>query len=495
MSTTQELLTNIVDSRDNIRSKLVDLGMADGSEKLNELETIITNIPNQGAVSAQIKNGETYVVPQGYHNGEGTVVSVGGGAPVSSGQPIPVYSEEEMNEIVQNATEDDEGKIYAFLGEDTDTYEQGAYYLLEGEEKYGKNFPTTFDFGIVVNGRDGDNVPNDITFYGEVAPILQFYKDTRIKKITFANCTNVQNSVCEGAVVTDIVLPEGVTRIGQGAFYNCTSLVNINMPSTVTEIGPHAFNNCSKMTMPLIMPENVTSIGNSAFKGCTGLTSVYWNAISIDGIGTASAPPFYGCKNISSVVFADNVKRLPHYLFREAGGTMGGAVILPEGLEYIGADVFNQCKLTSINIPSTVTFVGTYAFYKCPSLTTVYWNAPIIESVGSTTYPVFDSCSALTNFVIGENVLRLPTYMLRECTGITDIVIPSNIETIGDQVFYSCTKLANVTFKGTPVSIGANTFGGCSALATINVPWAEGAVAGAPWGAPSSTINYNYTEE
>jgi hypothetical protein len=49
-----------------------------------------------------------------------------------------------------------------------------------------------------------------------------------------------------------------------------------------------------------------------------------------------------------------------------------------------------------------------------------------------------------------------------------------------------------LTFKGTPTSISTTAFGSCTNLKTINVPWAEGAVAGSPWGATAATINYNY---
>lgn len=52
-----------------------------------------------------------------------------------------------------------------------------------------------------------------------------------------------------------------------------------------------------------------------------------------------------------------------------------------------------------------------------------------------------------------------------------------------------------MTFKGTPSSINSNAFNSCINLLTINVPWAEGAVANAPWGATNATINYNYTGE
>lgn len=60
-------------------------------------------------------------------------------------------------------------------------------------------------------------------------------------------------------------------------------------------------------------------------------------------------------------------------------------------------------------------------------------------------------------------------------------------------MFYNCNSLASVTFNSTPSSISSTAFNGCPNLTTINVPWAAGAVSGAPWGATNATINYNHT--
>ena len=75
------------------------------------------------------------------------------------------------------------------------------------------------------------------------------------------------------------------------------------------------------------------------------------------------------------------------------------------------------------------------------------------------------------------------------------LVIPSGVTCIEDYAFSDCTSLKTLTFEGTPTTIGSNVFKGCTKLTTINVPWAEGTVANAPWGATNATINYNYTGE
>lgn len=72
-------IASIEASRNAIRNKLVELGMAASSDKLEKLALAIENIINQGAISATVKEGDTYTIPKGYHNGSGTVSGVGGG--------------------------------------------------------------------------------------------------------------------------------------------------------------------------------------------------------------------------------------------------------------------------------------------------------------------------------------------------------------------------------------------------------------------------------
>ena len=76
--TTTEIL-RIKTARDTIRAKLVALGLAESSEKIDSLATIVDGIPDNGAVSATVKEGETYSIPRGYHNGSGTVSGLSGG--------------------------------------------------------------------------------------------------------------------------------------------------------------------------------------------------------------------------------------------------------------------------------------------------------------------------------------------------------------------------------------------------------------------------------
>lgn len=99
---TQTEITRIQTARNKIRSWLVSLGLATSTAKLDALATAVEGIENRGAVSATVKEGDTYTIPKGYHNGSGTVSGVGGGGNynLQSKSVTPTKSQ-------QNVTPDD----------------------------------------------------------------------------------------------------------------------------------------------------------------------------------------------------------------------------------------------------------------------------------------------------------------------------------------------------------------------------------------------------
>ena len=105
----------------------------------------------------------------------------------------------------------------------------------------------------------------------------------------------------------------------------------------------------------------------------------------------------------------------------------------------------------------------------------------------------FSNCSSLALTSLPSGITSIGNYAFVSCSNLALTSLPSGITSIGDGAFYDCTSLVSLTFEGTPERIGGSTFVNCNNLTTINVPWAEGAVANAPWGATNATINYGYT--
>ena len=131
-------------------------------------------------------------------------------------------------------------------------------------------------------------------------------------------------------------------------------------------------------------------------------------------------------------------------------------------------NAFSGCtKLALTSLPSVITSIGNSAFQGCTNL-------------------------ALTSLPSGLTSINSNAFS--GCTKLALTSLPSGLTSIGYYAFFQCTSLISITFTGKPTAISSSAFEGCVNLTTINVPWAEGEVANAPWGATNATINYNYTE-
>ena len=105
----------------------------------------------------------------------------------------------------------------------------------------------------------------------------------------------------------------------------------------------------------------------------------------------------------------------------------------------------------------------------------------------------FNGCAKLKTIKIHDGVTAIRSYAFNTCRALELKEIPAGIATIEKSAFVMCYAITGITFKGTPTAIDGAAFDRCTNLVTINVPWAEGEVANAPWGATNATINYNYT--
>ncbi len=160
-------------------------------------------------------------------------------------------------------------------------------------------------------------------------------------------------------------MPNSVTSIGDGAFFEANGLTGVTMSSNVTTIGDSAFADCGALKSATL-PKSLTSIGGGAFRYCTGLTSI---------------------------TLPNEVTSIGEYAFSECTGLTG--ITLPTGLISIGNAAFLSCTgLTSITLPNHVINIGNLAFSGCSRLTKMYFtgNAPTLgesafyASNGATVY-------------------------------------------------------------------------------------------------------------
>ena len=169
------------------------------------------------------------------------------------------------------------------------------------------------------------------------------------------------------SIITNFIIGDCVTTIGDSAFSSCRSLTSIDIPNNITSIGDSAFASCTGFTS-IIIPDSVTSIGNSVFADCSGLTSV----------------------------------------------------TIPDSVTEIGEHMFWYCyKLSSFQIPSGVTSIGNQAFYYCTSLTGI----TIPNSTTSISGAAFKYCSNLTSVNIGSGLTYLGHTVFAECGNLSSVTI------------------------------------------------------------------------
>ena len=292
--------------------------------------------------------------------------------------------------------------------------------------------------------------------------------------------SNTNDFLIENGILTkyrgnkkNVVIPDGVTSIGDAAFGNCRCLANITIPNGVTSIGEEAFKNCDSLTS-ITIPDSVTSIGDHAFYDCSSLTS----------INVADANRYYSDED------GGLFNKEKTELIRYPEGKSESTYAIPDSVTSIGDSAFSDCiSLTSITIPDSVTSLGDHAFFKCDSLTSItigngvtsigcdafgsctsLASVTIPESVTSLGEFAFSGCSRLASVTIPDSVTSIGDYAFSDCISLTSITIPDSVTSIGKGAFENCDSLTSITIPDSVTSIGSNAFYDCSSIASITIP-------------------------
>ena len=258
------------------------------------------------------------------------------------------------------------------------------------------------------------------------------------------------------AQIKRVNIGEGVTNIGNFAFYGCTALTEVNIASTVTDIGNEAFYNCTSLTS-IDIPGGVTRIGTGAFENCENLANIALPETMV----TIEDFAFAGCKALTTLNFPSGVTNISRSVFKDSGLT---SFTIPEGVTNISKNAFSGCtSLTSVSIPEGVTGIGISAFQGCSSLTSV----SIPEGVTNIGDDAFSGCSSLTSVSIPEGVTNIGERTFLGCSSLTSVSIPEGVTNIGDYAFRDCSSLTSVSIPTSVTNIGDNAFCGCSSLTSV----------------------------
>ncbi len=327
---------------------------------------------------------------------------------------------------------------------------------------------------------------------------------TEIPFECFMNCTSLNELdvlYLTEAEKTNSEKDIHVTTIGGYAFYN-TAFTTVYLSDILEDAGEYSFSSMSKLTTLLFEAKDVApymfyncdALTTATFRGVYGAEDAYLtvtdnSASMIQALyGTDSyqtAPTgnfsFASCDALVNITF-DNFKEIGDYMFYKCGTVSTGLayVELPATITTVGTHAFADClnlsdvdlytvnlgeymfyrdnKLTSIELPQTLKAIPAYAFYK--SALTEITIPETVETVGRSAFEDSDSLSTiiLNNSVIGER-------MFFGCEGITTYTF-KNFTSIGAYAFANCIRLKSVYFASSATRIGSHMFDGCTSLGT-----------------------------
>ena len=249
--------------------------------------------------------------------------------------------------------------------------------------------------------------------------------------------------------ITKLVVQNGVSTIGEYAFYYCEKIKNASFPNSLTQIGKSAFDLCFQLS-DIVFPAQLIDIGDYAFGSCN-LTkikipnsirhignSVFSRNHKLESFSVDSENQNY-CA-VDGILFNKNMTSLIRYPQAKTENSYR----IPDGVITIEEQAFVCCKnLTSIILPNSIKSIGDTAFYECEGLTDIQFP----ESITVIEDGAFCGCTNLTTVTLPRGITVLNPDVFNCCTNLTSIVIPESVTSIYD-AFYLCRNLRDIYYGG-----------------------------------------------
>ncbi len=259
--------------------------------------------------------------------------------------------------------------------------------------------------------------------------------------------------------LTEVVVPDGITEIGAGAFSYLEGLKKITLPDSVTKIGAGAFQDCPRLT-EFTVPPLVTEIPDRCFKDCAALEALNWLPEKIKSIGADAFENTPWLKNYEGeYILIDGGKTLAIYC------GSAEAFEIPAEIAKVGARAFSHNDtVKSVTIPQKFDHVDEYAFYNS-SVETVNFEGNI-SYIGQFAF----SGANLKSVTIPDGTQSLAQYAFCDCKRLESVKIPESVTSIGEHCFSGCEKIKSIKLPSGLETLGNQAFYQCTALESVNIP-------------------------
>ena len=312
--------------------------------------------------------------------------------------------------------------------------------------------------------------------------------------------------------IQSVVINDGVTSIGQYAFYNCSKLASVTIPNSVTSIGTGAFEDCNNITSvnwgaslslfydinkslitkftcdadsipasfcqeltaldSLTIGEHVKYIEAAAFVNCSQLSSVVWKAKNCSDF-KYRATPFHNkdkdllSTQIKSFTIGEGVENIPDYLcdiYNSSKVSLTTPIIIPNSVKRIGNRAFYNCPvIKSINLPNGLAYIGEAAFLNCTKCLDSTITIP--EAV---TYVGIGAFSNLPNVdTVYWNAKKCQEGRSLFSNIVKAFIFGDDVEWIPDSVCCNLSLLTSITIPKKVTKIGSRILIGCTNLNSV----------------------------
>ena len=348
-----------------------------------------------------------------------------------------------------------------------------------------------------------------------------------------AKVTSIAAGAFRGqTMITDVVIPEGVTYIGREAFAGCSALVRVKIPTSVTQVGANLFEGTpydSTLTGELVyinsilyrcqsdavtvsirqgttviaeeafinrvnlaaivVPDGVSYIGSNAFKNCSALSQIEIPKSVRDIVANAfDGTKWYEDRKHEMIYINDLLYRVPAEIIVQSEQPTG-SLRDKDAAELAKSGVATQIiPYTDVIVQGGTTTICTLAFANTPvqkvqlpsTLTTIHYGAfqnctalkqiTLPESMTFIEGGAFQNCSVLSSILVPQNVTYLGASAFSGCTSLTSATLPQAITRISSGLFENCSSLTTVQASSALTSIGSRAFAETSALSSFTFP-------------------------